>query len=180
MPPYTKKAIIESFLRVAGKKSLEKITVRDIVDDCGVNRNTFYYYFQDIYAVLEEICRYGLDRIPKDLSLHETVFAAFDVLSGFTMRHPRAMRQIAISSGVEGSVRYLGKGLAEIFAACLDRLCEGKPYPPDLPRFLRNAFLSFFMSWLKEPRPTDPKTVAESLTSIAKIVEAGLLSDKKQ
>ncbi len=29
--------------------------MRDIVEDCGINRNSFYYHFQDILTLLEEI-----------------------------------------------------------------------------------------------------------------------------
>ena len=35
------------------KKPLSKITVSEIITDCGVNRKTFYYHFQDIYALLK-------------------------------------------------------------------------------------------------------------------------------
>ena len=45
-------------MRIAEKKPLQKITVRDIVDDCGINRNTFYYYFRDIYEVAEAVFSY--------------------------------------------------------------------------------------------------------------------------
>lgn len=38
---------------VYGKKPLAKITVSEIIADCGVNRKTFYYHFQDIYALLK-------------------------------------------------------------------------------------------------------------------------------
>lgn len=51
---FTKKAIIEAFLTLVAKKPLSKITVKDIVDECGINRNTFYYHFQDIYALVDE------------------------------------------------------------------------------------------------------------------------------
>lgn len=55
MASSTKQAIVASYLKLCAKKSPERITVRDIVDDCEINRNTFYYYFQDIYAVVEEV-----------------------------------------------------------------------------------------------------------------------------
>ena len=55
MANFTREAILAAFLKIAEKKPLEKISVRDIVDECGINRNTFYYHFQDIYAVLEEV-----------------------------------------------------------------------------------------------------------------------------
>ena len=31
---------------------LDKITVRMLVENCGLNRQTFYYHFQDIYDLL--------------------------------------------------------------------------------------------------------------------------------
>ena len=55
MSQLTKKAITQSFVKLLNRTPLDKITVRDIVDDCGVNRGTFYYYYQDVYALLEEI-----------------------------------------------------------------------------------------------------------------------------
>lgn len=35
------------------KKPLSKITVSEIIADCGVNRKTFYYHFEYIYALLK-------------------------------------------------------------------------------------------------------------------------------
>ena len=32
---------------------MDKITVKDIVEECGINRNTFYYYFADIYDLID-------------------------------------------------------------------------------------------------------------------------------
>ena len=51
----TKVAIKESIIRLLNRKPLNKITVKEIVDDCGINRNTFYYHYADIRALLEEI-----------------------------------------------------------------------------------------------------------------------------
>ena len=44
MPNFTKKAIRESFIKLLNERPLNKITVKDIVEDCGVNRNSFYYH----------------------------------------------------------------------------------------------------------------------------------------
>lgn len=55
MSRFTRQALVDSFLKLAEGKSLDKLTVREIVLDCGLNRNTFYYYFTDIYALAEEI-----------------------------------------------------------------------------------------------------------------------------
>ena len=53
MASFTRKAIIDSYARQLLTKPVDKITVKDIVEDCGISRNTFYYHFKDIMDVLE-------------------------------------------------------------------------------------------------------------------------------
>lgn len=53
MAAFTKKAILESFEKLVLTKPFDKITVKEIIDDCEIARNTFYYHFCDIYDVLE-------------------------------------------------------------------------------------------------------------------------------
>ena len=48
----TKKALAQSLKELGGTKNLDKITVADITDHCGVNRQTFYYHFDDKYELL--------------------------------------------------------------------------------------------------------------------------------
>ena len=55
MANFTKHAIKASFMKLLNERPLNKISVRDIVEDCGINRNSFYYHFQDIPALLGEI-----------------------------------------------------------------------------------------------------------------------------
>ena len=59
----TKVAIKESIIRLLNRKPLNKITVKEIVDDCGINRNTFYYHYADISALLEEIFNEQSDQL---------------------------------------------------------------------------------------------------------------------
>lgn len=51
----TKRALAESLKKLMRAKPFSKITVTEIVNDCGVNRKTFYYHFEDIYALLRWI-----------------------------------------------------------------------------------------------------------------------------
>lgn len=55
MSQFTKKAIVLAFLELLKEQSLDKITVKDIVERCGINRNTFYYYYKDIYDLIDDI-----------------------------------------------------------------------------------------------------------------------------
>lgn len=58
----TKIKITKSFWELYKKRPIEKITVKDITDACGIHRATFYLHYPDVYAVLEQI---------KNLLLHE-------------------------------------------------------------------------------------------------------------
>ena len=53
MSEITKRAFASSLKKMLAKKPLEKIRIIDITEYCGVNRQTFYYHFKDIYDLLE-------------------------------------------------------------------------------------------------------------------------------
>ena len=52
----TKQALEASLKRMLLQKPLDKITIRDITEDCGVSRMAFYYHFKDIYDLVEWSC----------------------------------------------------------------------------------------------------------------------------
>ena len=56
MSQVTKRALEASLKNLLLKKPLDKITINDIAEDCGINRMTFYYHFKDIYDLIEWSC----------------------------------------------------------------------------------------------------------------------------
>ena len=148
MPSFTKKAIVESFLHLVGKKPIDKITVRDIVDDCGINRNTFYYYFQDIYVVLEDLCRALFHRIPDGQPLSQTLGSFYRQLADFTARFPHAAKSLALSLGFEGLERYLASDLDALICGCFAR-AECDPPPVTHLRLLRHGLLGLCLDTMR-------------------------------
>ena len=51
----TEEKILEAAMKLLEEKNLDKISVKDICEECGINRNTFYYHYTDIYAVLDAL-----------------------------------------------------------------------------------------------------------------------------
>ena len=49
----TKKIISDVFWELLEEKPYSKITVQNIVERCQISRNSFYYHFQDIPALVE-------------------------------------------------------------------------------------------------------------------------------
>ena len=73
MANFTKKAIKDTFISLLKTKPFNQITVKDIVDECGVNRNTFYYHYEDINDLLEQARSAGY------FDLEEIAFAIMEV-----------------------------------------------------------------------------------------------------
>ena len=63
MSAFTEKAIVDAFVSLLNEHPLDKITVKNIIDKCGVNRSTFYYYFEDIYDLINKIFEYETGKI---------------------------------------------------------------------------------------------------------------------
>ncbi|MGN0564167.1 MAG: TetR/AcrR family transcriptional regulator C-terminal domain-containing protein [Candidatus Heritagella sp.] len=65
----TKKMLAESLKKIMGTKPLSKITISEIISDCGVNRKTFYYHFPDIYALLKWMLEQETIEVVKNFDL---------------------------------------------------------------------------------------------------------------
>ncbi len=74
----TKTLLKNSLIDLMNKKSINKITVKELCENAGINRSTFYLYYTDHFALLKEIednllfnAREHLKNIDSDLnSLH--------------------------------------------------------------------------------------------------------------
>lgn len=53
MASSTKHALADALKQMMEVKPIAKITVKDLVEICNVNRQTFYYHFDDVYDLLE-------------------------------------------------------------------------------------------------------------------------------
>ncbi len=51
----TKKAIHTALIRLLSRKSLNTITITELAREADINRKTFYTYYSDVFAVLDEI-----------------------------------------------------------------------------------------------------------------------------
>lgn len=80
MSKFTRDAIRNSFLKLLNERPLSQIKVKDIVEDCGINRNTFYYYFHDIPSLIEDMVMEEAERIIREYPWPETIEDFFDTV----------------------------------------------------------------------------------------------------
>ena len=62
----TKELIAEAVKRLLMQKKVKKLTVKDIVDECSITRQTFYYHFEDIPDLLKWVLERGTDKMVEE------------------------------------------------------------------------------------------------------------------
>jgi probable dihydroxyacetone kinase regulator len=65
----TKKALCDSLKELMKHKAFSKITVSELTRECDVNRKTFYYHFEDIYALLKWMLQQEAIEVVKQFNL---------------------------------------------------------------------------------------------------------------
>ena len=63
MPLDVKTAVADAFQELLARKDVDKITVKDLVEACGISRQTFYYHFRDSVDVMEWKARREMERL---------------------------------------------------------------------------------------------------------------------
>lgn len=66
MASTTKEALGNALKKMLSIKPIDKITVKDLVEECGVNRQTFYYHFDDVYDLLEWVFEEDANKVLPD------------------------------------------------------------------------------------------------------------------
>lgn len=153
MPQFTKIAIIKSFYNLLNKKSFEKITVKDIVEDCGVNRKTFYYYFTDIYDLVEQIFRLEMERFSKEISetsnLEEKIIGIFELVE----KNKKAVMHLNNSSDKELE-RYIRSIMLDMLSYEIKTYAKEKEVSENDAMLVCGSvvliFMGFFEFWVKD------------------------------
>ena len=114
----TKELIARALLQLAREKPVEKITVKDIVKLCGVNRNTFYYHFQDIPDVVDFLMRQQVDYLSSQRRKDETLSSFSLRFMDYLVAHKKTVLHVYKSLRRETFLHYLHELLAYM-ADCL-------------------------------------------------------------
>lgn len=104
-----KDAIKASFMELVNQKPLNKITIKDIVEHCNINRNSFYYHYADLPALIEEIFLEDADRFIQNQNTSESIYECIISVIDYAMQNKTAVFHIFHSTNRELFDRYLGR-----------------------------------------------------------------------
>ncbi len=166
----TKKALARSLRNAMEKKPFSKITVTEIITDCGVNRKTFYYHFQDIYALLKWMLQQDAIEVVKKLDFVSDLSQAIRFVMDYveTNNHLISCAYDSIGHDVVKSFFYTD------FIAMTGQYIEGKEkslnmrldekYRSFLNRFYTEALSGMLMDWIKEREDVDKENIIDYIS----------------
>lgn len=150
MPNFTRRAIKESFLKLLNQRPLNQITVKDIVEDCGINRNSFYYHFSDLPALVEEIMAEQVSAMVENHPTVDSVQEGSDAIVEFVMHNKWAIYHIYNSVSRDVFERHLMEVCRYVVTTYLDGMLEEveEADRDAILRFHRCACFGSVIDWL--------------------------------
>jgi len=173
MSELTKKAIIAAFISLADTTPIEKISVTQITDMCGISRNTFYYHYEDIYALVKDIVHTKSVKLFNIDLTSITWEEAWIRAAQYTKKNRRFIRNIYDGVGRDTFEEYmLSITDGAIRKSFLERLPVGELSDTEREAFLYVAKKNFAMiaiDWIKSDGSADPVQLVKDYISFIKI-----------
>ncbi len=165
MAQTTKKRIMEGFLELLEQRPLDKISVVDVAEHCGINRNTFYYYYCDIYALIRELMEtVAAQMIAVGLSDRNWTEIARQVTC-FMREHRRAVNHLFHSSQRELLEDHIYEVTYAVTESLVRRTADGLPVSEEDLRtvtlYFTSALLGMISRWLRAGMKDDAEAAVE-------------------
>ena len=180
MSGFTKDIIARTLIELLDEKPMSKVTVKDIVERCGVNRNTFYYHFSDI----RELTVYTIDsqiHSVSELDFNgDSWVDSFVEAAKFVIDNKKAVYNIYNSLNRETVENYLNTVAFKV----TDNFVSAKAVGIDADKsdielikdFYMSALVGIICKWLENGMDKDPDIVIRRL---GRLVEGAVITSLK-
>lgn len=167
----TRQWIMDNFMTLAREKPLNKITVAQIVERCGLNRNTFYYYFEDIPSLIEAIFAQQAAALLPEQRDTLSLLDSLDQALAWCQAHREAALHIYHSASRELFQQHLTGLIGDTLNTYARQMKLDAIYDPEALRtvlhFYRCLLLGAVLDWLDQDMRYDLKEETRRLISLA-------------
>lgn len=179
----TKKALAAALKSAMEKKTLSKITINELITACNINRKTFYYHFEDIYALLKWMLEEEAIEVIKQFEIIENTEECFLFIMNYVKENRHIINCAYDSMGHEELKRFL---YTDINGLMCDAIQSGEDklnisldnsFKEFLARFYTEAATGILIDWIKGRITLGEQTILQNLllicrTSIPRILTA--------
>lgn len=170
MSEITKKALATSLKKLLSKKELSKITISNITDDCGVNRQTFYYHFKDVYDLLEWIY---LNEVIQSLDVKDTYDTwqqGFLSIFEYILNNKDFVKNTYNSISREFFLRFIYNQTTELLMNIIEEKSKNLEVKKEDKKFIANfykyGFVGIVQDWIENGMKENPNNIIKKLDSI--------------
>lgn len=161
MSQLTERAIEKSFISLLKEMPFDKITVKDIVEDCGINRNTFYYHYEDIFDLLHRVFEKRADEVLAEGIARNDWQESFLRCTLYALENRKEIYHIYNSIDRRQLEQFLYKVAGEIMLSYVRTQAEGMRVPEDdivmIAGFYKCALVGIVMEWLDGGMKQEPE-----------------------
>ena len=146
----TEQLIINTFLELVEEKPLDKITIQDIADKCGINRNTFYYHFEDKYDLVNWYFQSGVTQFLVERSAYASWNALLEAVEDYLLENKVFYCNALAYTGQNSLQQYIFDYLSSIFMQRAKELRPGIGADEKLlvGRFFAGALMGILQPWV--------------------------------
>ena len=164
---YTKKKIREEFIKILNERPLNKITVKDIASACEINRNTFYYYYTDVYALLSELFQTELQTVIDEYNDTFSWEESFIVATKFALENKIAINHVYNSMQREELEDYIYNVSGHVMNRYVEKLSDGISASSGdkklISSFYQCALTEMVLRWIASGMKEDPDTIVRRI-----------------
>ncbi len=169
MSNMTKQALEASLKNMMMKKPLDKITIHDLTDDCGISRMAFYYHFKDIYDLIEWVCVEDASKALQGKKNYDTwhegllqIFEAVLENKQFVLNAYRCISRDRMESYLYKLTYNLLKDVVDEQSQGIDISDQDKEF---IAAFYKYSFVGIMLDWIKQGMNEDYHKIAERITT---------------
>ena len=170
MSQVTKRALEASLKHLLLQKPLDKITIGDITEDCGINRMTFYYHFKDIYDLIEWSLLEDAKKALEGQRTYDTWQQGFLQIFEMVLDNKPFITNVYHSISREQVELYLYKLTYDLLIGVVNECSKELNVREDDKEFIANfykyAFVGVMLDWVKNDMKEDPKQIIDRLSTL--------------
>ena len=157
---YTQEYIRKVFIELLDEKPITKISVKEISEKCEISRNTFYYYYPDIYAILKEVFSIELDKVIGNYNNTLSWEESFIQATSFALQHKKCIYHIYHSMQKEDLEQFLYNIAGDVMKGFV--LSKNKDIGASestcdvIAQFYQGALTQMILQWISNNCETDP------------------------
>lgn len=163
----TRETIIKVFTELLDEKPIKSITVKDIVERCNVNRNTFYYHFQDIPSLVQGMLEEKMDQLIENHYHAGQPIECIRPLIQYGLKNKRAVLHVYRYVPREVFLSYLDRLALRLMQEYFSTATEGVSVPEEnvaaLILFYKCSMVGLLLDWLDKGLEGDMPALMERL-----------------